>query len=127
MYLNWLYQKPTEIIVQKLHRYFRIDDKRRRKQIISLLLIIGFIVSYLQFIWIFWSAIFVFDCFVGIKILFTFYFHSFCTLLCIRSSILYTNWVSLQPFDIYYDVVNFVLLVKNKFKENVITPTVILA
>jgi hypothetical protein len=127
MYLNWLYQKPTEIIAQKLHRYFRIDDKRRRKQILSLLLIIGFILGYLQFIWIFWSSIFVLDCFIGIKIIFTFYFHTFCYLLCMRSSSLYTNWISLQPFDIYYDIVNFFLLVKHKFIEKFITPTVNLA
>lgn len=127
MYINWLYQKPTEIIAQKLHWYFRIDRERRKKQIVSLLLIIGFVVGYLLFIWIFWSYIFVFNRYIGIKILFTFYFHTFCCLIGYRCSKLYPNWVSLQPFDIYYDIVNFLLFVKNTFNEKVVTPTVVLA
>lgn len=124
MYLNWLYQKPAEILLQKFHRYFRADTGRRKKQILSLLILITISFSYLLFIWVFRHHIFVFDSTIGVKIILTFYFHTFCYLCLNRIMFLYTSWVSLQPFDIYYDVVNFVLLVKSTFIERIINPTV---
>lgn len=46
-YLNWLFFKPVEKIVQFMHRYYRVNTHRRLKQILLVLAAIATVLTTL--------------------------------------------------------------------------------
>lgn len=121
-WLHLLYFRMTEYLAQKLHRFFREDRDRRKKQLILIAIIGSNIISLLLFIYLFRGFIFCIDSLIALKLLLCFYYLSFVSMMLDRCSHLFERWISLIPFDIYYDVVNFLKMVKDKFREYVIIP-----
>lgn len=88
-----------------------------------LIAIIGFtIISLLLFIFLFRGFIFCIDALIAIKLLLCFYYATFVYTMLARCEHLYGRWVSLIPFDIYYDVVDFLKMVKDKIRDYVVIP-----
>ena len=117
-----------------MNSIYRVDDKRRLKQFSFIVLVV--IVPYLLvklFFSMLWS-IFSIDRWIGVKLLLTAYTITFTYLLFYRLKTLYTtSWISLTPFDLYYDIKNFIvklikfiriklILIKNILFTKVYTP-----
>jgi hypothetical protein len=120
-FVDWLLFKWIEKVVQLLNKFFRVDSKRKLKQFLFILLIAIPIYLYLQIWYNFWYQILKIDRFIAIKIILLVYFHFFMMLIFQRCQILkIREWVSLTPFDLYYDVVNFIKKVYHWLADKII-------
>lgn len=112
----------VEYLVQKMHRIFRENSHRRKKQLALVAVVASNIIGLLLFIILFRNFIFCIDALIMVKILLTFYYITFVYTLLLRCGHVYFQWLSLIPFDIYYDVVDFFKMLKQKFKDYVVIP-----
>ena len=104
-WLHLLYVRMTEYLAQKMHRFFREDRHRRKKQLIFVAIVGSNILSLLLFIYFFRGFIFRIDALIMVKLLLAFYYATLAQMIIGRCAQLYGRWVSLIPFDIYYDVI----------------------
>ena len=104
-WLHLLYFRMIEYITQKMHRFFREDRHRRKKQLIFVAIVGSNILSLLLFIYFFRGFIFRIDALIMVKLLLAFYYATLAQMIIGRCAQLYGRWVSLIPFDIYYDVI----------------------
>jgi hypothetical protein len=93
------------------------------KQALIILMAGLFVTVYLTTLWQLRDSIFTFDSLIGIKILFAFYFHSFWIAAFLRFQVLYQNWISLIPFNLYQDIVDLVKKVYRLIVDKAVTPT----
>jgi hypothetical protein len=123
-----LFFKPAEKLVQKLHRFFRVDSHRRKKQLVWVALILTFIITALFTTFkLMVSVLWLEDSLIGLKILLLLYMYGLTFIFGHRYEILQRDWVSLVPFDLYYDVVNFIKFLLNEIiKKRIIDPTTII-
>lgn len=112
----------VEYIVQRMHMIFRENSNRRMKQLALVAVVASNIIGLLLFIFLFRIFIFCIDSFIMVKLLLCFYYVTFIYTLLLRIGHIYFQWLSLIPFDIYYDVVDFLKMLKQKFKDYVVFP-----
>ena len=122
-WLHLLYFRMIEYITQKMHRFFREDRHRRKKQLAFVAVVSSHIIGLLLFIFFFRGFIFSIDALIVVKLLLSFYYISFIYTLVLRCGHIYFQWLSLIPFDIYYDVIDFLKMLKQRFKDYVVVPT----
>lgn len=96
---------------------------RRVKQALIILMAGLFVAVYLTTVWQLRGFIFTFDSLIGIKLLLAFYFHSFWVVAFLRFQVLYQNWISLIPFNLYQDIVDLVKKVYRLVVDKAVTPT----
>lgn len=110
-------------MVQKIHRFFREDTQRRLKQLSIILGTISILSVYLSSILLLRDIIFCIDSLIGIKILLAIHIHCYFYLLLSRCGYLQPTWVSLIPFDLYYDAISFKDFIIEQVKNKIIVPT----
>ena len=117
--------RPIEGIIQKMHVYFRVDRDRKKKQVQFLLIAICTVISLVFFVFkmlvgILWLE----DSLVGLRLILLIYLWGLMFIFVARWERIYPNLVSLIPFDLYYDIVNFVKYVKEDIiVKKLLTPS----
>lgn len=123
-YLNWLVYKPVEKTIQILHRYFRVDRSRRKKQALFILIAVGSISVILMLalrlvVGVLWLE----DSLAGIRILLIIELLALLYTFNARFSHLFPSWISLIPFDLYFDLIRVLTYLRDDiWKKRVVNP-----
>ena len=124
-WMNWLAFKPVEVVIQAMTRFFRVNQNRRKKQLLILLIAVSTFSTLLYTIFkLIVAVLWLEDSFIGVRIAIIIYFWCLAFVFTQRYMHLYPTWISLIPFDLKEDVIRLVTYIcKEIIKKKMIDPT----
>ena len=123
--MNWLAFKPVEVVIQAMTRFFRVNQNRRKKQLLILLIAVSTFSTLLYSIFkLIVAVLWLEDSFIGVRIAIIIYVWCLAFVFTQRYMHLYPTWISLIPFDLKEDVIRLVTYIcKEIIKKKMIDPT----